>query len=142
MPWPPASSLSHDPTLQACIFKYKLMHPDPTPQPPPLWDCHTPGHPSRPNHPGPGTKQVGAALMHQSPLNLFQPAKPKPAHPASPILAVGATIKALVHIFPSLPGSPGASPCGPVWCGTSPPLGIVNNYLLIDSHRLICWPHP
>ena len=98
MPWPPASSLSHDPTLQACIFKYKLMHPDPTPQPPPLWDCHTPGHPSRPNHPGPGTKQVGAALMHQSPLNLFQPAKPKPAHPASPILAVGATIKALVHI--------------------------------------------
>ena len=68
-------------------FKGKPANPKPTPPTaPPLLSYHALSHYLLDLiTPEPGTKQLGVALRHQSPLQLFKIVSPKPTSPVSPI---------------------------------------------------------
>ena len=78
--------------------------------------------------PGLGTTQPGTAPRAQSLIKRFELANCKSAHPAWPILPLWKPQSRLSPMLSSCSvcflTDTGASPCGPPWHGTTPPLGI------------------
>lgn len=81
-------------------------NPVTTPQPPPLWGCHSLAPSPCLSHPGPGTRP---SVCPES-LQLFKPAYRKPAHLPH---RLETTVKAPVRSSPQPPGPPRCHLCGP-----------------------------